>query len=385
MIFYSCSSGSYSKVYANEHLVIKRPVDPLNSDTAFFLFREAFFLSKGYGPGFRGICYRPSINMRHAFVGFVMERMEASLSNLDVDFRADLHVPLFRSAAEKLARMHADGFVHCDIKPGNILISSSGEALLTDFGLSGYASDCGPAPCDFFDMVYTPPFRPPEHLFGCHKILKSSDSWAFGMTMYICAIDPNSRILKLSEALKIIDLLELIVPKCAAERRAKFKALKPELPLDFLEIIVECLDWHPAIRPSAAQIAIQLKEYSNKPFTQRLVLSRLTLQEDCFIMDRSTKPILNFPEAHEKLKKTLENLCSLINLKVNADLLNRAKELYNKIQSLHERPQNVVGACILAIYTVRESRVLQFPWCAKMMNCSMPEYEEYLEEIMFLY
>ena len=372
-MFYLCSSGSYSKVFANNHLVIKRPIDPINCDTAFFLFREAYFLSKGYGPEFRGICFRPG--MRHTFVGFAMERLEASLGSLEVEFIPELHISFFRSAAEKLARMHFDGLVHCDIKPGNILINSNGEAFLTDFGLSGYASDCGPAPCDFFDMVYTPPFRPPEHLFGSHKILKSSDVWAFGITMYICAIDPKSRILSISEALKLIDVLEIIVPKCSKQRLARFTALRPELPKDFMDIIVACLDWHPANRPSAATIALSLKNYANKVFSQRLVLTQTSMQEDNFIKSLTAKSILLF-DNDDKLKKTLENLCALINVKVNLELIKVAKNFYNRLETLSERTHNnVVGACILAIYTVRESRILQFPWCAKMMNLSMNEFE----------
>ena len=45
-----------------------------------------------------------------------------------------LHI--IEKAAEGLAAMHKGGFVHADLKPGNILVLSSGDVKLIDFGQS---------------------------------------------------------------------------------------------------------------------------------------------------------------------------------------------------------------------------------------------------------
>ena len=50
-------------------------------------------------------------------------------------------VRLVAEVAETLAFAHRQGFVHRDIKPGNILIDQHGRALLTDFGIARSPDD----------------------------------------------------------------------------------------------------------------------------------------------------------------------------------------------------------------------------------------------------
>src|ERR1019366_9701788 len=46
--------------------------------------------------------------------------------------------------AKALARVHAAGWVHHDVKPANILLRDPGALLLTDFGIARRAGDPSP-------------------------------------------------------------------------------------------------------------------------------------------------------------------------------------------------------------------------------------------------
>lgn len=62
-------------------------------------------------------------------------------------------VEMFRQIAQALAYVHAKGILHCDLKPGNILLDATGRALVADFGQAHLASDTSPALGTFFYMA----------------------------------------------------------------------------------------------------------------------------------------------------------------------------------------------------------------------------------------
>ncbi len=81
-----------------------------------------------------------------------------------------------------LAAAHRQGFVHRDIKPGNILLDREiGSALLTDFGLA-----CGPItdePADPNLVMGTAEYMSPEQAQG-NRIDARSDLYSVGVVLY---------------------------------------------------------------------------------------------------------------------------------------------------------------------------------------------------------
>jgi serine/threonine protein kinase len=73
--------------------------------------------------------------------------------------------------------------VHCDLKPGNILMAKSGTAYVMDFGL---ARVLGGSPSDSDDKVRgTPAYMAPEQLSGHNdEISVRTDVYAIGATLY---------------------------------------------------------------------------------------------------------------------------------------------------------------------------------------------------------
>lgn len=62
-------------------------------------------------------------------------------------------VRLFEQIIEAMAFVHAKGVIHCDLKPGNILLSEDGHPLIADFGQSHLATNISPALGTFFYMA----------------------------------------------------------------------------------------------------------------------------------------------------------------------------------------------------------------------------------------
>ncbi len=85
-------------------------------------------------------------------------------------------------AAEALAWVHQNGFMHLDVKPENFLVKESGGNLpivkLTDFDLAKKSDDNGPYP-----QPGTPSYMAPEQ-FKEKKAFMSSDVFAFCLMMY---------------------------------------------------------------------------------------------------------------------------------------------------------------------------------------------------------
>ncbi|CZT25730.1 related to protein kinase PCTAIRE and related kinases [Ramularia collo-cygni] len=81
-----------------------------------------------------------------------------------------------------LAHIHSLGMIHRDIKPSNILLSSTtGPAMLADFGIAWSPTDSASEPADAKILdVGTTCYRPPELLFGQSKYGEKLDMWAAG-------------------------------------------------------------------------------------------------------------------------------------------------------------------------------------------------------------
>lgn len=73
------------------------------------------------------------------------------------------------------------GVLHRDIKPGNIMMSSDGRVILTDFGIA--TIEGGPSITRTGALIGSPEYMPPERLEG-GPAEHRGDLWSIGVTLY---------------------------------------------------------------------------------------------------------------------------------------------------------------------------------------------------------
>jgi serine/threonine-protein kinase len=89
--------------------------------------------------------------------------------------------PLVLEVVGALSFAHQDGVVHRDLKPANIMVSTSGEAKLTDFGLA-FARDFGQLTQEGC-VIGTPAYMSPEQSRGKRTDVRT-DVFSLGIVIY---------------------------------------------------------------------------------------------------------------------------------------------------------------------------------------------------------
>jgi serine/threonine protein kinase len=86
-----------------------------------------------------------------------------------------------RQLLAALTAAHEAGVLHRDVKPGNVLLTTDGRAVLTDFGVA--AIDGDPALTQSGMVLGTPAFSAPERIRG-EPATPAGDLWSLGATLY---------------------------------------------------------------------------------------------------------------------------------------------------------------------------------------------------------
>ena len=167
-------------------------------------------------------------------------------------------VQLAGQVSAALSYAHALGVVHRDIKPENILLSVSGHALLTDFGIA-YAVDEAPGGARRLTetgvALGTPAYMSPEQSAGDEPVDARSDIYSLAGVVFEMLggappfTGPNARA---------------VLARRLSEPAPSVRALRPEIPPAIDAVLRRALSRQPADRyESAAELGAALADASS--------------------------------------------------------------------------------------------------------------------------
>jgi serine/threonine protein kinase len=142
---------------------------------------------------------------------------------------------VFRMVATGLNAMHQQGFIHCDIKPNNILMSKVGSIKIIDLGQSCKNGTTKRR------IQGTPAYIAPEQVRR-KPLGPRTDIYNLGATMYWALTGKNVPTL-IPQKNRVIGI---VVPRnCPAPHE-----LKKRIPIGISRLVMECIKDNPAKRPT---------------------------------------------------------------------------------------------------------------------------------------
>lgn len=161
------------------------------------------------------------------------------------------------SALDDLHRQHV---VHLDVKPSNIMLRETGEAVLIDFGLSHHDQLPDLMQEEFRLPFGTAPYMSPEQLLGDRKDPRS-DLFALGVLLYFF----STGVRPFGESETMYGMRRRLWRDPTPPRQQR-----PDYPPWLQEIVLRCLEIEPAWRyPTAAQVAFDLSHPAQVKLTKR--------------------------------------------------------------------------------------------------------------------
>ncbi len=181
--------------------------------------------------------------------------LSTSSSNRGAYFRSVAQIGV--QAASALAYAHGRGIIHRDIKPGNLILDTTGNVWVADFGLAKTGDD---GMTHTGDILGTIRYMSPERFRGQCDV--RADVYALGMTLY--------ELLTLKAAYASGDrlrLIELIRQTVAVSPRSH----DARIPRDLETIVMKAIDKDPKRRyQSADEMGEDLQRFvSDEPIKAR--------------------------------------------------------------------------------------------------------------------
>ena len=161
---------------------------------------------------------------------------------------------IIRQAALGLQYAHEKGLIHRDVKPGNILVTPSGDAKVSDLGLAGFNQDLLNDP-RAGKIVGTTDYISPEQIRTPLEVKPVADIYSLGCTLYwaVCGKVPFQGGDTPSKLRRHLE-----------ETPWHPRRYVPDIPEDFVDIIAEMMEKNADKRiASAKEVAARLEPWAD--------------------------------------------------------------------------------------------------------------------------
>lgn len=147
---------------------------------------------------------------------------------------------------------HQRGILHRDLKPGNILLDTNNQPLVTDFGLAKCVEGDSKQ-TQTGAILGTPSYMAPEQARAEKQLTIAADVYSLGAILYECLIGRPP-----FQATTTIEIVMQVLEK----EPTRPSALNPQVDRDLETIALKCLEKDPARRyESAATLADELDRW----------------------------------------------------------------------------------------------------------------------------
>jgi serine/threonine-protein kinase len=186
------------------------------------------------------------------------EPLRARLSR-EHELPIDEVIRILRDITGALSYAHEHGIVHRDIKPENVLLTKH-HALVTDFGVakaiavstrSDGSKDAPDLATSIGVALGTPAYMSPEQAAADPQVDSRSDLYSLGAVAYEMLAGQPLFAARSAQAMLAAHAAETPVP--VTTRR-------PSIPEALAELVMQCVQKHPADRPKSAEMILQTLE-----------------------------------------------------------------------------------------------------------------------------
>lgn len=244
-------TGGMAQIWHADDELLDRPValklpaglDSASADLLHLAWKEARMAARLSHPNIAAVHdYNAAMRPEGYMAPFVVmellagESLAARLSRSPLTWQESAGIGV--AVADALTAAHANGVVHRDIKPGNVMLTPTGVKIL-DFGISAATGE--PDDDETGATFGTPAYVAPERLDG-KPAEPATDVYGLGVLLYEMVTGQPPYPVDTWEELD-------------AARTTPPRALPADLPAAFRDLVESCLREEPDRRPTAAHVS----------------------------------------------------------------------------------------------------------------------------------